>query len=228
MLRLIQRGSAEAIGTFALVFVGCGAASLRELHPSELANFDVALVFGLVVSAMIYALGHISGAHFNPVVTLAFTLSKHFPAKNLAVYWVFQLLGAFLAVLFLTLLFPQSTSWGATMPRINELQALGWEIILTFFLVFVIIAVAMDTRAQGVMAGAAIGATVAVCAAVGGPFTGASMNPFRSLAPAIFSRQFVSIWIYFVGPLIGAVVAALLYRLIRCETEPKSAKGCCE
>lgn len=228
MLRLIQRGSAEAIGTFAMVFVGCGAASLRELNSNSISSFDVALIFGLVVSAMIYALGHISGAHFNPVVTLAFTLSKHFPAKNLVVYWMFQLMGALLAVFLLTLLFPQSTSWGATIPQINEWQALGWEIILTFFLIFVIIAVATDTRAQGVMAGAAIGATVAVCAAVGGSFSGASMNPVRSLAPAIFSHQFFSLWIYFVGPIVGAVIAALLYRFIRCETEPKSAEGCCE
>lgn len=220
MLRLIQKGVAEGVGTFAMVFVGCGVAGLAEIYPQNISNVDISICFGLVVAAMIYALGHISGAHFNPVVTLAFTLSKHFPARQLLVYWLFQFLGALIAVALLKLLFPQETSWGATIPHLGILQSLGWEVVLTFFLVFVIIAVATDTRAQGVMAGAAIGATVTFCAILGGFFTGASMNPARTLAPAIFSNHFDGIWIYFLGPAVGASLAAGLYKLIRCEGEP--------
>ncbi len=228
MLRLIQKGVAEGIGTFTMVFIGCGAASLHEINVSSVSSLAVAISFGLSVMAMICAVGHISGAHFNPVVTLAFTVSKHFPAKNLFIYCLFQFLGAFLAVAILHFLLPGETAWGSTIPQVDLARAFIWEMILTFFLVFVIIAVSTDTRAQGLMAGAAIGATVLFCALVGGPWSGASMNPARSLAPAVFSGKLESLWIYFLGPTSGALLGAIVYRLIRCESQSKSAQGCCE
>ncbi len=222
MLRLIQKGGAEAIGTFGMVFIGCGAAALSVQSPQLLSHAHVSLAFGLVASSMIYAVGHLSGAHFNPVVSLAFVISKHFPARQLLVYWVAQFTGAILAIGLLSFLFPSGASFGVTLPSIDLIRALVWEIVLTFFLVFVIIAVATDTRAEGTMAGAAIGATVTICSLVGGSFTGASMNPARTLGPALFARQFENIWIYFIGPAIGAALAAIVYRLIRCDSDETS------
>jgi aquaporin NIP len=211
----VRKALAEFIGTFALVFAGCGAAMVSERFPGTVAPGAVPVVFGLVVAAMIYAVGHISGAHFNPAVTLAFAVGKHFPRRQLLGYWAAQFLGALAACGMLVLLLPDGVSFGATVPRVSAWQALGWEILLSFFLMFVIISVATDTRAVGTMAGAAIGATVMLAAFVGGPVTGASMNPARSLAPALFERQWVSLWVYFLGPGIGAVAAALVYNYLR-------------
>ncbi len=174
---LIRKALAEMIGTFAIVFAGCGSVMVMERFPGSYPATVIPVVFGLIVAAMIYALGHISGAHFNPAVTLAFAVSRHFPVKEVLSYWTAQFGGAILAIFILTLLLPQGASYGATIPHVPVAQALGWEIILTFFLMFVIIAVATDTRAVGTMAGAAIGATVMLAAFIGGPVTGASMNP---------------------------------------------------
>ncbi len=187
------------------------------------------VIFGLTVAIMIYAVGHISGAHFNPAVTLAFSLVRHFPKREILGYWIAQFLGAFLAIALLYALLPSGIQFGATHFAIPTGQALIWEAILSFFLMFVIIAVATDTRAVGTMAGVAIGATVTVCALLGGPVTGASMNPARTLAPAFFEGQFQSIWVYFLGPAIGCVSASFVYEWIRCEPGegPKNAKGCC-
>lgn len=219
---------AEFIGTFGLVFMGCGSIMVSERFPGSIPEFAIPVVFGLVVAAMVYAVGHISGAHFNPAVTLAFAVARHFPAKEVLVYWAAQFIGAFAAMGTLTLLLPPGELFGATVPSVAPLQAVAWEVVLTFFLMFVIIAVATDTRAVGVMAGAAIGAVVIMGAAVGGPVTGASMNPARSLAPAVFQGRLDVMWIYIVGPLMGAVLAALFYEWIRCEgSDRKSAKGCC-
>jgi MIP family channel proteins len=206
---------AEAVGTFALVFAGCGAIMVSERFPGSVAPGAVAVVFGLVVAAMIYAVGHISGAHFNPAVTLGFAVVGRFPKKDVALYWAAQFLGALAAIGALDLLLPKGAGFGATVPAVPALAALGWEAVLTFFLMFVIIAVATDTRAHGPVAGIAIGATVCLDAFFGGPVTGASMNPARSLAPALFQGQGAVVWVYFVGPAVGAVAAAFTYEGLR-------------
>lgn len=231
----LHKATAELVGTFALVFAGCGSVMVSERITGSVSPSAIPLVFGLVVAAMIYAVGHISGAHFNPAVTLGFAVARRFPVRQVLAYWAAQFIGAILAIALLWLLLPAGAGFGATVPALPALQALGWEVVLTFFLMFVIIAVATDTRAEGTMAGAAIGATVMLCAYVGGPVTGASMNPARSLAPALFQGRLDVLWIYFAGPAMGAVLAAMLYEWIRCDVrmgddgvaEAKDARGCC-
>lgn len=213
-----RKAVAEAIGTFAIVFSGCGSVMVAERFPGSVPISAVSVVFGLAVAAMIYAVGHISGAHFNPAVTLGFAIARHFPMRQVLIYWLAQVLGALAATALLVLLLPVGKNFGATIPHVPAIQAIGWETILTFFLMFVIIAVATDTRAEGTMAGAAIGATVMLGAFVGGPVTGASMNPARSLAPAIAQGSLDVFWIYLIGPVVGAVFAALLYSWIRKES----------
>lgn len=188
---------------------------VAERFPGTLSHASISVIFGLAVAVMIYAVGHISGAHFNPAVTLAFAAARHFPFEQVLAYWISQLVGAFAALGVLKALLPVGNSYGATIPVIPPLQALAWEIILTFFLMFVIVSVATDTRAVGTMAGAAIGGTVMLAAWMGGPVTGASMNPARSLAPAVFEGRLGVMWIYIVGPCLGAVLAALFYETIR-------------
>lgn len=205
----------ELVGTFALVFIGCGSLMVSQRFPNSIPGFVIPVIFGLVVAAMIYAVGHISGAHFNPAVTLAFAVARHFPWREVVFYWIAQFLGAIVAITCLHLLLPEGSSYGNTLPHVSSLQSLAWETILTFFLMFVIIAVATDTRAVGTMAGAAIGSAVAFGAFVGGPVTGASMNPARSLAPALFEGGVSEIWIYILGPCLGAVLAAIFYEKIR-------------
>lgn len=223
--------AAETVGTFALVFAGCGAVMVQERFPGAMASAAIPVVFGLAVAMMIYAVGHISGAHFNPAVTLAFAAAKRFPARQILGYWAAQFAGAVSAIMALEFLLPQGLKYGATVPAVPHWQALGWEVILTFFLMFVIISVATDARAVGTMAGAAIGAAVMLAAFVGGPVSGASMNPARTLAPALAQAEFSGLWIYFAGPMTGAVLAAWLYEWIRCESEDSAdktdAKGCC-
>ena len=232
----MRKNLAEFIGTFALVFAGCGASMVSDRFPGTVPEGAIPAVFGLVVAVMVYSVGHISGAHFNPAVTLAFAVGKHFPPQQLIGYWASQFLGAIAAMTLLWTLLPAGTSFGATVPHVAAWQALGWEITLSFFLMFVIVSVATDRRAAGTMAGAAIGATVMLAGFVGGPVTGASMNPARSLAPALFEGQMASLWIYFSGPGIGAVAAVLVYNRIRCEkispttddrSPIKNAKGGC-
>ena len=206
---------AEMIGTFALVFAGCGAIMVSQRFPGTVAPGAIAMVFGLVVGAMIYAVGHISGAHFNPAVTLGFAVVGRFPRWDVPGYWAAQLAGAVAAIVVLDALLPSGPGFGATVPTVPALAAVGWEAVLTFFLMFVIIAVATDTRAHGPIAGVAIGAVVALDAFFGGPVTGASMNPARSLAPALFQGELSTLWIYFVGPAAGAVAAALTYERLR-------------
>ena len=176
-MNLLRKSLGELAGTFALVFAGCGSIMVAARFPGSLPVSLVPVVFGLVVAVMVYAVGHISGAHFNPAVTVAFAVVRHFPRKEVLAYCAAQILGGLAAVGLLAVLLPSGSAYGATIPSVGLLQAFLWEVVLTFFLMFVITSVATDTRAVGPMAGVAIGATVMFCAVVGGPITGASMNP---------------------------------------------------
>jgi len=208
---------AEFIGTFGLVFAGCGAIMTDTLSRGQVSHVGVSLVFGLIVAAMIYATGHISGAHLNPAVTLGFTLARHFPLRRLPGYLAAQVAGATGAALALRLLLGDVAHLGATLPggAGGAGQSFWLEALLTFFLMFVIMAVATDTRAVGQAAALAIGATVALEALFAGPISGASMNPARSLGPALVSGTWTALWVYLLAPPLGAACAALLYRWLR-------------
>jgi MIP family channel proteins len=205
----LRAHAAEFIGTFALVFFGCGAIA-NGLSPTA-----VALAFGLVIAVMIYAFGHISGAHFNPAVSLGFAVGRHLPWSRAVTYAVAQIAGAVGGAFALRLTLDQAVELGVTRPAGSDLQAFSWEVALTFFLMLVITSVATDIRAVGQAAALAIGGTVAVGALVGGPISGASMNPARSLGPALVSGDLTGLWIYLVAPAVGAIGGALVYRLIR-------------
>jgi MIP family channel proteins len=205
---------AEAMGTFALVFAGCGAIVI-DSQTGAVTHVGIAATFGLVIMVMIYAFGHISGAHFNPAVTLAFAAGRHFPWRQVPLYWIAQLGGALLASLLLRELFGLAGNLGATVPAGSARQSLVLELVLTFFLMLVITAVATDTRAVGQAAAIAIGATVGLDAMFAGPISGASMNPARSLAPALVSGTWTSQWIYLVGPALGALLGVTLYQIVR-------------
>jgi MIP family channel proteins len=208
---------AEGLGTFGLVFAGCGAIMIDTLSHGQVTHVGVGLVFGLIITVMIYTFGHVSGAHFNPAVTLAFVLTRHFPVQRLIGYWTAQMVGAIFAASCLRLLFGDVVFLGATLPAGSGgiWQSFGLEILLTFFLMVVIMAMATDTRAVGQAAALAIGAMVGLEAVFAGPICGASMNPARSLGPALVSWTWTAQWIYIVGPMIGAAAGAYVYRWLR-------------
>lgn len=208
---------AEGIGTFALIFAGCGAIMTDRLSGGQVTHVGVGLVFGLVIAAMIYATGHLSGAHLNPAVTLGFVLARHFPLRRMWGYWLAQIAGATAAALCLRLLLGDVAHLGATLPAVRggEWQSFWLEVLLTFFLMFVIMAVATDTRAVGQAAALAIGATVGLEALFAGPISGASMNPARSLGPALVAGVWTAQWVYLLAPPLGAAGAALLYRWLK-------------
>jgi aquaporin NIP len=211
---LARRLAAEALGTFALVFAGAGAVMV-DAKTHELGHVGVAIAFGLVIMAMIYAVGHVSGAHFNGAVTFAFALTRHFPWPRAAAYWGAQLTGALAAAAVLRGSLGTIAHVGATLPSGSDRQSFLWEVVLSAFLMFVIMAVATDTRAVGEAAAIAIGGTIALDAMVGGPISGASMNPMRSAGPAIVSGHLDSLWIYLVAPPLGTAIGALAYQLVR-------------
>ena len=215
---LLRRAAAEGIGVFALVFAGCGAIVAAAENPGTLGTLGVAMVFGLVVMAMVYATGHLSGAHLNPAVTLAFVLTRHFPRGEALAYLCCQVAGALLAAGLLAAVWPgQPAALGATLPSVGIGSAFVYEVVLTAFLMFVIMAVATDTRAVGAAAAIAIGGTVGLDALFGGPVTGASMNPARSLGPALVSGELHDLWLYLTAPPLGAALGALAYQLVRGE-----------
>jgi len=215
---LIRRAAAEGFGVFALVFAGCGAIVTEAEHPGTLGTVGIALVFGLIVMAMVYATGHLSGAHLNPAVTLAFLATRHFPRAEALAYLAAQLAGALLAAALLAAVWPsQPAALGTTAPTVGAGSAFAYETVLTAFLMFVIMAVATDTRAVGAGAAIAIGGTVGLDALFGGPITGASMNPARSIGPALLAGELHDLWLYVAAPILGAAVGALAYQLVRGE-----------
>ncbi len=206
---------AEVIGTFALVFCGTGAIIINQESGGVITHAGVAATFGLIVAAMIYTLGDISGAHLNPAVTIAFWVAKKFPSKEILPYFLSQASGAFLASGVLKLLFPLNEHLGATLPSGSETQSLILEFILTFLLMLTILHVASGSKEQGMFAGLAIGSVVLLEAMFAGPVCGASMNPVRSITPALVSGHLEHLWIYIAGPLAGAVFAVVVWQLLK-------------
>lgn len=217
----MRRCVAEFVGTFLLVFAGPGAVVINEVSGGGVGSLGIGLSFGLAVMAAIYSVGHVSGAHINPAVTVAFALTRHFPWSLVPAYVLSQLLGACAASGFLLALFGDAAHLGATIPSGSTLQAALLEMFLTLFLMFVISAVATDVRAVGQAAAIAIGGYVALAATFAGPIAGASMNPARSFGPALLSGTWTGQWAYWAGPLAGAILGALLYRYVRGASAPK-------
>ena len=215
---------AELLGTFCLVFAGTGAIVINDVYGS-VSHVGIALTFGFVVMAMIYSIGEISGAHINPAVTIAFWARGRFQTKDVAPYLGAQLVGALLASVVLKLLFSDHETLGSTLPSGTWQQSFLLEFILTAILMFVIFCVSSGSRETGIMAGAAIGATVGLEAMFAGPACGASMNPARSLAPAIVSGTFEHLWVYLVATTLGALFAVLIDIVLqeREEGEPKTS-----
>jgi aquaporin NIP len=215
---LARRAAAEGLAAFALVFAGCGAIVANAQYGGTLGTVGIALVFGLVIMVMVYATGHLSGAHINPAVTIAFTVTRHFPVRDAAAYIAAQIVGASIgALLLLAVWTDQPASLGSTVPSVGAGSALVYESTLTAFLMFVIMAVATDTRAVGAAAAIAIGGTIGLDALFGGPVTGASMNPARSFGPALVAGEWTDFWVYVVGPVMGAALGAFAYQLVRGE-----------
>ena len=219
---------AEGIGTFGLVFAGCGAIVVNDLFGGPLGHLGVSIAFGLIVMAMIYSFGNISGAHINPAVTIAFVVAGRLDRRKSLPYLVSQFVGALAAAGVLRLLFPEHASLGATIPSGAYTQAFVMECLLSFFLMLVILNVSTGHMEKGIMAGVAIGGTVALEALVGGPVTGASMNPARSLGPALIAWQMDASWIYITAPVLGMLIACPACRWIqgdKCCSFPSAGIG---
>jgi aquaporin Z len=212
---------AEFIGTFAMIFCGTGAMTINEVTGGDVTHVGIGITWGLIVMAMIYAFGEISGAHFNPAVSIAFAYAKKFSWKEVPKYIFFQVAGAFAASLLLMWLFPESELLGATIPSVDIWRAFVLELILTFFLMVVIINVSTGSKEIGMMAGIAIGSVVLLEALFAGPITNASMNPARSLAPNIVSGNIKGLWLYILAPIIGALLAVVSCKFVKHE-------NCCD
>ncbi len=207
---------AEAFATFALVFAGCGAIVVNSERGGSLGETGIAAAFGLAIMVMIYATGHLSGAHINPAVTVAFTSTRHFPVRDAVAYIPSQVAGAVAGAAMLRLAWEGTpANLGATVPSVGVGAALAYEFVMTAFLMFVVMAVATDMRAIGATAAIAIGGTVALDALFGGGVTGASMNPARSFGPALLASEWTDFWIYLLAPVTGALAGAFLYSLVR-------------
>lgn len=216
----LKQYSAESLGTFALVFAGTGAIVVDRASGGAVTHLGVALTFGLVVLAMIYTVGERSGAHLNPAVTLGFAAAGRTPWVQCFPYIISQIAGAFAASILLRILFPTDPSLGTTMPAGPVMQSFVFEIVLTAILMFVILGVSTGAAEKGITAGIVVGSVIAFEAMFAGPISGASMNPARSLAPAIVSGKVAHLWIYLAAPVIGACLGVLG---CRCVGEP----GCC-
>lgn len=209
---ILRNSLAEFVGTYVLVFGGTSAIMVDEISGGAVTHLGIAIAFGLVVMVMIYAIGETSGAHMNPAVTLGFWAAGRFPLADVIPYVAAQILGALAASTTLLFLYGDVARLGGTWPVGSVGQSFVLEIILTFILMFVIITVATGAKEKGIMAGSAIGATVGLLALIGGPISGASMNPARSLGPALIAGDLSDQWLYLVGPVIGALVAIGVYR----------------
>jgi aquaporin NIP len=214
-----RKYAAEFIGTFGLVFAGTGAIIINDVSGGAVTSVGIGLTFGLIVLAMIYAIGDVSGAHLNPAVTLGFFVGRRLEAKMVLPYVLSQLSGALAASLLLRALFPQHLTLGLTAPTGPALQSFILEIILTALLMFVILNVSEGAKERGITAGIAVGAVIGLEALFAGPISGASMNPARSFAPALVSQHFANLWIYLVAPITGALLAVAGCRCVR--------KDCC-
>jgi aquaporin Z len=216
----VRRLAAELFGTFALVFAGTGAIVINDVRNGVVTHVGVALTFGLVVLAMIYAVGDVSGAHLNPAVTLGFFASRRFPARSVLPYIVSQCIGAFLASGLLLLLFPDHQTLGATFPFGSDIQSFVLEVVLTGLLMFVILSVSTGSKEKGILAGVAVGSVIAFEAMFAGPISGASMNPARSLAPAVLAGRLDHLWVYLSAPVVGSLLAVAACMCVH-------DKGCC-
>lgn len=213
----MKREVSELIGTFAMVFCGCGAMTINEITNGSIGHVGIAITWGLIVMSMIYAFCEISGAHFNPAVTIGFAIAKKFGWCDVPKYIIAQSIGAFIAVFLLWFLFPESNSFGHTYPAegFAPIKAFVLELLLTFFLMVVIINVSTGSKEIGTMAAIAVGAVILLEAMFAGPMTKASMNPVRSLAPAIISGNLTHIWLYLTAPIIGASLAVLSCKWVK-------------
>ncbi|XP_058087915.1 probable aquaporin NIP-type [Magnolia sinica] len=220
MVNLTQKVLAEILGTFFVVFAGCGAVAVNKIYGSV--TFPgICITWGLIVMVMIYSVGHISGAHFNPAVTIAFAIFRRFPYRQVPIYIVAQLLGSILASGTLRLALDSKTDhFFGTVPVGSNAQSLVLEIIISFLLMFVISGVSTDNRAIGELAGLAVGSTISLNVFVTGPVSGASMNPARSIGPAIIMNNYKGLWVYIIGPIIGTIAGAFAYNLIRFTDKP--------
>jgi len=224
----LKKCFAEAIGTFALVFAGTGAIVINDVSSGAVSHVGIAPTFGLIVLAMIYTVGDLSGAHLNPAVTLGFWFSGRFPKSLIMPYVASQCFGAFVASGVLRLLFPAHPTLGTTLPAGPELQSFVLELILTFILMFVILNVSTGAKEKGITAGIAIGSVIALEAMFAGKICGASMNPARSLAPALVSGHVEHLWLYLVAPVLGAALAIFACRSCQeagCCPLPKAQRG---
>ncbi len=211
----MKKCAAEFFGTFALVFAGTGAIVINSVSGGAITHLGITLTFGLMVLAMIYTIGDISGAHLNPAVTIGFFAARRFPAREVLPYVVSQLAGATVASLLLAFLFPQAETLGMTLPAGGVVQSFILEIVLTFLLMWVILSVSTGAQEKGITAGIAVGSVIALEGLFAGPISGASMNPARSLGPALVSLHLENLWIYLVATVVGALLAVPLCRLIR-------------
>lgn len=212
---------AEALGTFILVFCGTASMAVNEITGGAVTHVGIGITWGFVVIAMIYAFGEISGAHFNPAVTIAFAFAKKFSWKQVPIYIISQTIGAIVASLLVLFLFPESTTLGGTQPMLPVHKAFVLELLLTFFLMLVIINVSTGSKETGMMAGIAIGGMVMLEALFAGPMTNASMNPVRSFAPALVSGNLTNLWLYIIAPILGAIIAVSSCKWVKPD-------NCCE
>ena len=217
---LSRQSAAEALGTFCLVFAGTCAIVVNDLHAGIITHLGIALAFGLVVMTVIHTVGDVSGAHINPAVTLGFFVARRFPGRWVLPYVLAQCLGALAASMLIRWIFPEHRNLGATIPTVGVSATVVLELLLTALLMFVILSVSTGGKEKGITAGLTIGSVVALEALFAGPLTGASMNPARSLGPALVSGQTSMLWIYVLAPILGAFCAVPLCRLIR-------SKDCC-
>lgn len=206
----------EFLGTFGLVLTGCGAIVVNQISDGAIGHLGICTIFGLIVMSMVYAFGDVSGAHINPAVTIAFWLSGRFPLKEVGPYIAAQCVDSVTACAFIHFLFPEDTTYlGATLVSDTVSQAFWFEVVITFLLMLIIIMVATGSKEVGTLAGIAIGAAVAVLALLAGPITGASMNPARSLGPALVSGHLENIWVYVAAPIIGAALAVPVSNMVK-------------